>query len=96
MSQYFVHILASKRKGTLYIGVTNNLIKRVYDHKQNMVEGFTKQYNVHNLVYFEIHEDVHEAILREKQMKKWNRQWKINLIEKNNPEWNDLYNEITK
>lgn len=96
MSQYFVHILASKRKGTLYIGVTNNLIKRVYDHKQNMVEGFTKQYNVHNLVYFEIHEDVHEAILREKQMKKWNRQWKINLIENNNPEWNDLYNEITK
>ncbi len=80
----------------MYIGVTNNLIKRVYDHKQNMVEGFTKQYNVHNLVYFEIHEDVHEAILREKQMKKWNRQWKINLIEKNNPEWNDLYNEITK
>lgn len=96
MSQYFVYILASKRKGTLYIGVTNNLIKRVYDHKQNIVEGFTKQYNVHNLVYFEIHEDVSEAILREKQMKKWNRQWKINLIENNNPEWNDLYNEITK
>jgi len=96
MSQYFVYILASKRKGTLYIGVTNNLIKRVYDHKQNIVEGFTKQYNVHNLVYFEIHEDVNEAILREKQMKKWNRQWKINLIENNNPEWNDLYNEITK
>ena len=80
----------------MYIGVTNNLIKRVYDHKQNIVEGFTKQYNVHNLVYFEIHEDVNEAILREKQMKKWNRQWKINLIENNNPEWNDLYNEITK
>lgn len=80
----------------MYIGVTNNLIKRVYDHKQNIVEGFTKQYNVHNLVYFEIHEDVSEAILREKQMKKWNRQWKINLIENNNPEWNDLYNEITK
>ncbi len=78
----------------MYIGVTGDLVKRVYEHKQNEVEGFTKKYNVHNLVYYEIYQDVNEAILREKQMKKWNRQWKINLIEKNNPGWNDLYKKI--
>ena len=78
----------------MYIGVTGDLVKRVYEHKQNEVEGFTKQYNVHNLVHYEIYKDVNEAILREKQMKKWNRQWKINLIEENNPGWNDLYKEI--
>ncbi len=95
MKQYYVYILASKRKGTLYIGVTGDLVKRVYEHKQNDVEGFTKQYMVHNLVYYETYEDVSEAILREKQMKKWNRQWKINLIEKHNPQWVDLYQEIS-
>ncbi|NLA40147.1 MAG: GIY-YIG nuclease family protein [Smithella sp.] len=94
MKQYYVYILASKKDGTLYIGVTGDLVKRVYEHKQNEVEGFTKKYNVHNLVYYEIYQDVNEAILREKQMKKWNRQWKINLIEKNNPGWNDLYKKI--
>ncbi len=94
MKQYYVYILASKKNGTLYIGVTGDLVKRVYEHKQNEVEGFTKQYHVHNLVYYEIHKDVNEALLREKQMKKWNRQWKINLIEKNNPQWVDLYKEI--
>ncbi len=96
MNQYYVYILASKKNGTLYIGVTNNLVKRTYEHKQNEVEGFTRRYNVHNLVYYEIYEDINEAILREKQMKKWNRQWKIKLIEKNNPSWNDLYNELIK
>lgn len=95
MKQYYVYILASRRNGTLYIGVTGDLVKRVYEHKQNDVEGFTKQYKVHNLVYYETYGDVSEAILREKQMKKWNRQWKINLIEKHNPQWVDLYQEIS-
>jgi len=95
LKQYYVYIQASKRNGTLYIGVTGDLVKRVYEHKQNDVEGFTKQYKVHNLVYYETYGDVSEAILREKQMKKWNRQWKINLIEKHNPQWVDLYQEIS-
>jgi putative endonuclease len=95
LKQYYVYIQASKRNGTLYIGVTGDLVKRVYEHKQNDVEGFTKQYKVHNLFYYETYGDVSEAILREKQMKKWNRQWKINLIEKHNPQWVDLYQEIS-
>jgi len=95
MKQYYVYILASKKNGTLYIGVTGDLVKRVYEHKQNDVEGFTQQYKVHNLIYYETYGDVSEAILREKQMKKWNRQWKINLIEKHNPSWADLYKEIS-
>jgi len=95
LKQYYVYILASRRNGTLYIGVTGDLVKRVYEHKQNDVEGFTKQYKVHNLVYYDTYGDVSEAILREKQMKKWNRQWKINLIEKHNPQWVDLYQEIS-
>lgn len=94
MNQYYVYILASKKNGTLYIGVTNNLIKRIYEHKNNLVEDFTKKYNIHNLVYFEETSDVREAILREKQMKKWKRQWKIKLIIKDNPEWKDLYNSL--
>jgi putative endonuclease len=92
---YYVYILASMKNGTLYIGVTNNLIKRVYEHKNDLVEGFTKKYQVHNLVYYEIFDSVYEAISREKQMKKWKRQWKINLIEKINPLWQDLYNELS-
>jgi putative endonuclease len=88
---YYVYILASKYKGTLYIGVTSNLPKRVSEHKNDLVEGFTKKYQVHRLVYYEVHEDAYEAIRREKQLKKWNRQWKINLIEEKNPDWNDLY-----
>lgn len=91
---YYVYILATSRNGTLYIGVTNNLVKRVYEHKNDLVEGFTKQYQVHNLVYFEPYEDVKEALLREKRLKKWDRKWKIELIEKNNPDWEDLYPEI--
>lgn len=91
---YYAYILASKKNGTLYIGVTNNLVKRVHEHKNDLVEGFTKQYQVHNLVYFEPYEEIKEALLREKRLKKWNRRWKIELIEKNNPAWKDLYSEI--
>ena len=94
MKQYYVYILASKKNGTLYIGVTSNLIKRVYEHQNNLVDGFTQNYNVHNLVYYEITEDIHNAITREKQLKKWKRNWKIRLIEKRNPEWKDLYSEL--
>jgi putative endonuclease len=91
MKSYFVYILASKRNGTLYIGVTNDLIKRVWQHKNNFVDGFTKQYNVHLLVYFEETSEILSAIAREKQLKNWHRQWKINLIAQRNPEWKDLY-----
>ena len=94
MKQYYVYILASKRNGTLYIGVTNNLIRRVYEHKQNIIKGFTEKYSVHNLVYFEKTADIESAILREKRMKKWKRQWKIKLLEEFNPEWRDLYEEL--
>ena len=94
MEKYFVYILASKRNGTLYIGVTNNLARRVYEHQNNLVYGFTKKYGVHLLVYFEQYDEVIHAIQREKQLKKWNRQWKIELIEKENPEWNDLYGQL--
>ncbi len=90
----YVYILASKRNGTLYIGVTSSLVKRVYEHKCNLVEGFTKKYKVHHLVYFEEHEDIQQAITREKQIKKWKRKWKLALIEKRNPNWRDLYDEI--
>jgi putative endonuclease len=82
-----VYILASKRNGTFYIGVTSDLQKRVWEHKDNTVEGFTKRYGVHNLVYYELHGDMLSAISREKQMKKWNRAWKLELIEKQNPDW---------
>jgi putative endonuclease len=92
--QYYVYILASKKKGTLYIGVTSDLVKRIYEHKHDLVEGFSKQYKVHNLVYFEITESIESAIAREKKLKKWNREWKIRLIEKSNPEWRDLYAEL--
>ncbi|MDZ7623823.1 MAG: GIY-YIG nuclease family protein [Ignavibacteriaceae bacterium] len=96
MKQYFLYIMASKKNGTLYIGVTNNLVRRVYEHKEGLVEGFTKKYNVKILVYYEVFKDVYEAIKREKAMKKWLRKWKIELIEKTNPDWKDLYAEIIK
>lgn len=89
-----VYILASKKNGVLYIGVTSDLRKRIYEHKHHLVEGFTDKYYTHQLIYFEMHENMEEAIKREKQIKKWNRQWKVDLIEKNNPEWNDLYPDI--
>ena len=85
-----VYILASKRNGTLYIGVTSDLPKRAWEHKNDWVEGFTKKYNIHRLVYYEMHEDLVSAISREKQIKKWNRAWKLELIEKQNPDWRDL------
>jgi len=91
MKSYFVYILASKRNGTLYIGMTNDLIKRTWQHKNNLVDGFTKKYNVHILVYFEETPDVLSAIAREKQLKNWHRLWKINLINKSNSGWQDLY-----
>ena len=92
--QSCVYILASHKNGTLYTGVTSNLIQRVYQHKNNLIEGFTKKYGVHSLVYYELHENILSAITREKQIKKWKRQWKIELIEKNNPNWKDLYYEL--
>lgn len=92
---FYVYIVASQRNGTLYIGVTSNLIKRIYEHKEGVIDGFTKKYKVNALVYYEQHENAEAAITREKQMKEWKRQWKLELIEKNNPEWDDLYNEIT-
>lgn len=95
MKQYFVYILTSKKNGTLYICVTNDLIRRVYEHKEGIIEGFTKKYNIKNLVYYEIHTDSNEAIKREKALKKWKRDWKIELIEKTNIEWRDLFSEIT-
>ena len=87
---FYVYIMASKKNGTLYIGMTNNLVRRVYEHKTNMNEGFTQKYGVHRLVYYESTNDVTAAITREKQMKKWKREWKINLIEERNPNWDDL------
>lgn len=96
MNSYYVYILANKKDGVLYIGVTNNLIRRVYEHKSSLLEGFTRKYNVKNLVYYEIHSEIQEAIRREKQMKKWYRRWKIELIEKTNPELKDLYTELIK
>jgi putative endonuclease len=94
MKQYYVYILASKKNGTLYIGVTADLVKRVYEHKNSLIEGFTRKYNVHNLVYYEGYRDVYGAIAREKAMKKWKRAWKVELIEKSNPLWKDLYCDI--
>ncbi len=90
-----IYILASQRNGTLYIGVTSNLVKRIWEHKQNLAEGFTKKYGCHTLVYFEQHPEMTEAILREKQLKKWNRAWKIELIENQNPDWRDFWPEIS-
>ncbi|NQT73243.1 MAG: GIY-YIG nuclease family protein [Chloroflexi bacterium] len=94
MKKYYVYILASQRNGTLYIGVTNDLLRRVYQHKTDQVEGFTSKYEVHQLVYYEECGDIHAAIAREKQLKKWNRQWKMNLIEKSNPNWRHLYYDL--
>ena len=88
---HYVYILASKIGGTLYIGVTNDLVRRVFEHKSKFVRGFTKKYNVVKLVYFEQYDDIENALQREKRLKKWNRQWKVRLIEERNPNWDDLY-----
>ena len=92
--EYYVYILASTRNGTLYVGVTSNLVKRVFEHKNNLVEAFTKKYSVHQLVYFEQTDDINSAIAREKQIKKWRREWKIELIEEKNREWKDLFLDL--
>ena len=91
---YYIYILSSGKNGTLYIGVTNNLKRRIWEHKHDLIKGFTREYSVHNLVYFEQAEDIETAILREKQLKKWNRIWKIQLINTKNPKWEDLYDTI--
>ncbi len=93
--QGYVYILASKPYGTLYIGATSDLVGRVWQHRENVVEGFTQKYDVHRLVWYEIHERMDAAILREKQLKKWNRDWKIRLIESENPDWSDRFPQLT-
>ena len=94
MKQPAVYIMASKRNGTLYIGVTSDLVARAWQHREHLVEGFTKKYSVDQLVWYELHPTMDSAITREKQLKKWNRQWKLELIEKENPYWNDLWPSI--
>lgn len=91
---YFVYILASKPRGTLYVGVTNNLVRRIFEHKNKVVEGFTKRYEVDILVWYEASESIESAISHEKKLKRWRRDWKIELIEKQNPDWLDLYSQI--
>ncbi len=94
MKNFYVYILCNKRNGTLYTGVTSGIIKRTYEHKNKLVDGFTKKYNLHRLVWYEIHKTAESAITREKQIKKWERKWKLALIEKDNSGWNDLYDHI--
>lgn len=95
MKQPCVYLLASQRNGTLYIGVTSDIVKRVWEHKNDAAEGFTKRYTVHTLVWYEMHETMESAITREKTLKGWKRKWKLELIEKDNPQWTDLYNNLT-
>ena len=92
---YYVYIMASGRNGTLYVGMTNDLIRRVYEHRNDLIGGFTQRYKVHTLVYFEETSDVESAIAREKQIKNWRRSWKTKLIEDNNPDWSDMWTLIT-
>ena len=94
MKTYWVYIMCSQRNGTLYTGVTNNLGRRIYEHKTGDTTGFTKKYGVSRLIYMELFHSIEEAIIREKCIKKWNRSWKINLIESNNPQWKDLSSEL--
>ncbi len=94
MQSHFVYILCSEKYGTLYIGVTHNLSRRMYEHQNNLIDGFTQKYNVHQLVYVEKYSMMIHAIQREKNLKQWNREWKINLISKHNPEWKDLSKDL--
>jgi putative endonuclease len=96
MKNYYVYVLTNKPRGTLYIGMTNNLVRRGYEHRNGLIDGFTKKYNPKSLVYLEVFNRVEDAILREKRLKKWNRQWKIELIEKDNPDWTDLYEQLVE
>jgi len=91
---FCVYILASARNGTLYVGVTSNLVQRVWQHKEGLVDGFTKEYDVKDLVWYEQHDNAESAIRREKQVKKWDREWKVRMLEEQNPYWNDLYPQI--
>lgn len=96
LQTYYTYILASRpKRGVLYIGVTNDLPRRIYEHKNKLADGFTKKYQVDKLDHFEAHDTAEDAIYREKQLKKWNRQWKIDLIEKQNPNWDDLYDSLS-
>ena len=95
MAGGYVYILASARNGILYVGVTNDLVRRIYEHRNGLIAGFTKIYSVKRLVYFEQHEEIRIAIQREHNIKHWSRKWKVRLILANNPEWNDLYDSIT-
>lgn len=94
MKNYHVYIMASQKNGTLYVGVTNDLVRRVYEHKNNLAEGFTNQYGVHKLVWFEPTGSIEAAITREKQLKNWKRDWKLALFEPTNPNWDDLYDSL--
>jgi putative endonuclease len=96
MSNYWVYLLANKPRSTLYVGVTNDLIRRVYEHREGLVKGFTARYGLQMLVYFERYDSPHVAIQREKNIKHWSRAWKLRLIESANPQWRDLYNDITR
>ena len=93
---YYVYLTASGKHGTLYLGVTNNLVRRIHEHKSKIVPGFTSQYDVTRLVWYEVYDDPTNAITREKDIKKWRRDWKIRLIEEDNPDWSDLYSSITR
>lgn len=95
IKQPAVYILANKKNGTLYIGVTSDLVKRIWEHKRDLIKGFTKRYKIHNLVWYELHNNMDTAIEREKNMKEWQRDWKIKVIEKDNPNWKDLYDSIS-
>ena len=92
--RYYVYILANKKNGTIYTGVTNNLIRRIQEHKEKIIKGFTEKYNIDKLVFYEIYASPGSAIYREKCIKKWNREWKLNLIEKDNPDWKDLFETL--
>ena len=94
MNMYFVYILANRKEGTIYVGITSDIIRRCHEHKTKADDGFTAEYNVDRLVYFEQHSDVLEAIAREKKLKRWRRKWKIELIERGNPDWRDLYDDL--
>ena len=96
MKRMYVYIMTNDKNGTLYVGVTNNLVRRVYEHKHKIIKGFTSRYELSKLVYYEIYDDELTAIQREKTLKRYLRNWKKDLIEQNNPDWNDLYNEINK
>ncbi|MEI9994494.1 MAG: GIY-YIG nuclease family protein [Rhizomicrobium sp.] len=91
---YYVYILASRRNGTLYVGVSNDVMRRTWEHKNDLIKGFTKKYGVHILVWYEVHEDISVAIAREKRLKRWNRAWKVKLIEQHNSGWNDIYDRL--